>query len=410
MKSKHWLAFAAIIALGAAFGPACSGDGDETEDLCADVQCIGVGTTCDPSDGICKCGTGDDRIICKSNEICQTEPSPSCLQDRCLGSAPCERGETCDPTDGVCKCGATSCSEGEVCTQNRCEVPDPCQGRLCPEGQTCDSSDGACKCGGEQCAANERCDEGLCVFDPCKGVHCGGRAVCNPDDLSCHCGTVTGEACKSGESCNEVDGTFVCMEINPCIDVVCEGDAICDPNDGECRCGGVGTDYPICAEEQKCHDGECVGGNLCSNVVCAPGFVCDQDTGLCLCGDRLCAEGETCMAVSKNNDTGVETFECVQECEVFVPGACPAGNSCYVDLNIGATTGYCFPTGSKALGADCDLSHECEAGTTCFGVRTDPTCRLLCQPGEQGNLFCAPDFDICQEIPSTGIGICTILG
>src|SRR5690554_6353452 len=83
MKSKqHWLAFAAMIALGSALGLACGDDPEET-DLCADVECIDAATTCDPIDGICKCGTGDDRITCKSNEICQTEPNPACLQDRC---------------------------------------------------------------------------------------------------------------------------------------------------------------------------------------------------------------------------------------------------------------------------------------------------------------------------------------
>lgn len=377
MKSKqHWLAFAAMIALGAALGVACGEDDEKSEDLCADVECLDAATTCDPSDGICKCGTGDDRIICKSNEICQTEPNPSCLQDRCVGVI-CEGGQTCDPTDGVCKCGAFTCSEGEVCSQNRCEVPDPCAGKLCPEGQSCDSEDGACKCGGEICGANERCDDGICVDDPCKGVHCGGKSVCNPEDRACHCGTVTGEACKTGESCNEVDGAFVCRAENLCAGVECPGDSVCDPDHGLCRCGGIGTEFPECKEGQVCHNGECVGGPLCADVECAPGFQCDPNSGDCLCGGRLCAAGETCMALSADEDE--EAFECVQECDpLALDSGCGEDLECYLDVDLEATTGYCAPEGSATIGSECNLPHDCVGGATCFTFRSESSCMRLC--------------------------------
>lgn len=411
MKSKQgWLVFAAIVALGTGLGIAC-GEDDKSDDvdLCADVVCIDAATTCDPSDGICKCGTGDDRIICKTNEICQTEPHPACLQDHCLGVV-CDGGQSCDPTDGICKCGAFPCSEGEVCSQNRCVVPDPCVGRLCPEGQQCDSSDGGCKCGGEICQDDERCDDGICVKDPCKGVHCGGKSVCNPEDRACHCGTVTGEACETGQACIEDEnGAFVCKAFNLCEDVNCPGDSVCDPDHGLCRCGGIGEEFPVCKPGQVCHKGQCVGGPQCEGVECAPGFKCDPNTGDCLCGGRYCAEGETCMALSEDEDD----YQCVQECDPLGGanecGGRGSGFSCYIDFHIGSLTGYCAPTGNVGAGNGCTLPHECVEGTTCFGT-IEKTCRILCDPTKDKDAYCGQDWQLCQQLtfaPYTGeFGIC----
>lgn len=405
MNSKqHWLALAFVVAMGAALGTAC-GDGEkEKENRCASVQCLDPATTCDPADGVCKCGTGEDKIICKSTEICQTEPAPSCLQDRCVGVT-CDNGETCDPSDGVCKCGPFTCQDGEVCSQNRCVVPDPCQGLLCPEGQACDPADGACKCGGEICADDQRCDDGLCVKDPCKGVHCGGSSVCNPEDLSCHCGTVTGPVCMTGQSCNEDEfGSHVCDVVDQCVGVSCDGDAVCDPDFGVCRCGGLGPEFPVCKEGQICHMGQCVGGNLCLDVECLPGFDCNPETGQCECGGRLCAQDETCMTITVE---GVQQTQCVRQCDPFATtSVCEAGESCYVDLNIGATVGYCAPTGDKGFDEECEIPQNCAPGYTCLGG-VGATCQLVCWPGTSfGHAYCGEDFRGCMAGEDDKYGFC----
>jgi len=404
MNSLHrWLAIAALSALGSALGVACSEDETKEPDLCEEVRCLDPATTCDPTDGICKCGTDDSRIVCKSNEVCQVtgDGIPFCAQDRCVGVV-CEKNETCDPTDGVCKCGTSTCSEGEVCRQNRCTVPDPCAGLICPEGQTCDPSDGHCKCGGEVCADNERCDDGVCVEDPCKGVNCAGYNVCNPEDRACHCGTITGEVCQNGESCELEDGEFVCKAgENKCQNVDCPGDSVCDPDDGSCRCGGIGPDYPICADDEVCYLGRCVGGSICSKVECEPGFECNPTTGLCECGGELCASDQTCMALDEGS------FQCVDRCDPLVFGECGEGFVCYVDVRSGATVGYCAPEGNTALGSPCELPHECQSGATCTGSTTTacyaicdtrPGAVRVCDPG----FFCHPQADpigVCVPVP-----------
>src|SRR5690606_20000096 len=257
MNSMHrWLLIAALTAVVAALGAACDGEETEGKSLCDGVDCAAP-LTCDPSDGVCKCGTGDSRMICKSNEVCvvTAEGVPFCTEDRCV-SVVCDRNETCDPTDGVCKCGATTCSEGEICVQNRCGVPDPCAGQACPEGQTCDSTDGRCKCGGEICADNESCVDGVCVDDPCKGVNCPQNSVCNPEDRACHCGTETGPVCETGQACVNEEGDWICRGArDKCEAVACSGDAVCDLDTGACCCGGTGDACVVCEEGQLCYRG-----------------------------------------------------------------------------------------------------------------------------------------------------------
>lgn len=91
----------------------------EESSLCADVVC-GGGTSCDPNDGQCRCGGfGESAPICSLEE--------SCHDGRCVGGdlcmvdgAPkeCAGLSSCDPSDGACKCGGSegrSCGGNEVC-------------------------------------------------------------------------------------------------------------------------------------------------------------------------------------------------------------------------------------------------------------------------------------------------------
>jgi len=115
--------------------------------LCDEPVCVG-GSVCDPDDGQCRCGgVGHRHPVCDAEKIC--------VEGACRGGdlcAPggvekvCAQGTTCDPTDGVCKCGGRFgeiCGEGEGCTHldgvSRCarlcdllETPSSCgQGQAC---------------------------------------------------------------------------------------------------------------------------------------------------------------------------------------------------------------------------------------------------------------------------------------
>src|SRR5690606_10959325 len=104
-------------------GVACGDDEVKEVNLCEGVVCDVnyPGSTCDPLDGLCKCGTGDDRILCKSGEACEADPTPTCIETACVG-VHCDNGQVCDPTDGVCKCGTSTCTGDEECVQNRCVI------------------------------------------------------------------------------------------------------------------------------------------------------------------------------------------------------------------------------------------------------------------------------------------------
>lgn len=83
--------------------------------LCSGVTCSN-GTTCDPGDGQCKCG-GPGGPVCAANQICNLGPPPQCEGgQQCTqldgGAKVCAGGTSCDPEDGLCKCGGRG---GSVC-------------------------------------------------------------------------------------------------------------------------------------------------------------------------------------------------------------------------------------------------------------------------------------------------------
>jgi len=88
--------------------------------LCDSVSCP-AGETCDPDDGICRCGgVGPEHPGCTSGASCV---SGTCVGgDLCApGGAPvvCATGQSCDPIDGLCKCGGKDgvvCGEDEGCS------------------------------------------------------------------------------------------------------------------------------------------------------------------------------------------------------------------------------------------------------------------------------------------------------
>ena len=177
-------------------------------DLCSGVTCLGS-TACDPADGRCKC----NGAVCPGGSVCGCPPGAdggigcpeverSCQPGNACAGVPCTSGTTCDPTDGQCKCGGPGgpvCGADQVCSLasfqcqggNQCLLPGGAM-KQCEGGTSCDPEDGWCKCGGR---GGEICSDGLtpdagpaenCVLTRFSQV-C--RPRCDPRLQNCPSGT-----------------------------------------------------------------------------------------------------------------------------------------------------------------------------------------------------------------------------
>lgn len=175
------------------------------DELCREDSCSG-GSVCDPSDGLCRCGE-----LGKLAPTCA--PGQSCIDGACRGGdlcAPggvvtvCGDGLSCDPVDGVCKCGGVdgeACGAVEVCVavEGRPSCEASCTivigvDESCGSGRSC-YLDRALPHGVPFCAAvgpmgvNDACDE----FNDCAaGLFCSRANVCR---RLCHPSEGAGVGC-----------------------------------------------------------------------------------------------------------------------------------------------------------------------------------------------------------------------
>lgn len=407
---------------------ACSG----SSDLCVakDVKCVQP-LTCDPGDGVCKCG-GRGGVICPNGFECNAQ-SNTCVSTLCKNVDCSEQpGTKCDAYDGKCKCGGTGgtvCDKGQACDPgaNTCVAATSCAGLACPKNESCDPATVSCMCGGKKCAASEACQAGTdgtrsCVVDNCLKTSCSAGLTCDPADGFCKC---QGAVCSAGQACSCPSGSDggscaaserACRVSNLCDGVSCTGFLSCDPADGQCKCGGPGG--ARCASDQLCSLGppaRCLGGAQCTDAdggsrVCGSGLTCDPEDGRCKCGGLggiVCAApvdggspGEVCIQ-------GLSARACLQSCDITAP-SCPTGQQCYFDSAAAVPSSYCaIPSGTKGVGDACKVATECQDSTSklalhCAGLAegTLGLCRGYCDV-TAGTSGCSqnPVPNVCQQIP-----------
>ncbi len=201
---------------------------------CAGVGCDG-GTTCDPSDGFCKCG-GPGGPQCAGNQICSLSPSPQCeggaqctLPDG--GPKDCPGGTSCDPEDGICKCGgrggtacadATATDPAEICVaipngQQSCKRPCDVRSPDCPAGSYCFFDSSAltpaayCSPPTDSKLNDDACNHATDCFqaNPPKALHCNGLALGQAGICRDYCDVAGGN-----QSCIQVPKPQTCNQIN----------------------------------------------------------------------------------------------------------------------------------------------------------------------------------------------------
>lgn len=397
-------------------------------------KCRGVtcpqSTVCNAATGACECGAvnggvGTTVLVCNTGESCDPNlrSCVSALCDHRDGGA-CTNGLSCDPADGLCKCGAVACSPGQLCDPltHACLTNPLCAGLLCPGGESCNPKTGACVCGAATCAAAQTCVDGGCLADPCAGVTCSGANNFCFAGL-CHCGTSAGPTCNEEQFC---DGT-ACREDSICAAVTCEPGTVCGANDGLCHCGG--TAGPTCRGNSTCvlylpdsglplpSDaglvpgtpglfGRCLGGDLCAGVACSPGEVCDPVTGTCLCGTLdagtkavRCTQAQFCG----QDQSGEVT--CLTECNPYGAPCAPllirtdAGTTtvvpeaCFYEPALGQL--LCEAAGTGSEGDACTNQTACLTGSTCAqppdalaDAGAVVSCRQFCNTFDGGPLGC----------------------
>ncbi|MGQ0504127.1 MAG: hypothetical protein ACT4TC_02305, partial [Myxococcaceae bacterium] len=386
MKNSSWVVVA--LSLGVGLGLVAGGCGGG-KDLCKDkkVSCAGA-LTCDPSDGLCKCG-GRGGLVCSETSLCDGATS-TCLSTKC-GTKDCRGNTACDPTDSVCKCGGlggTACGAGTFCDlrSRKCVPALDCTQVACGVNQVCDTESRTCRCGSATCADDESCDSDgaagplACRKNKCSGVACAAGNVCDRHDGLCKC---SGAFCSSGQACLCPPGAAACQiserscrDSNPCLGNTCNTfGAVCDPADAaKCKCGG--PNGPSCGAGQVCNspNGElqCQGGDQCRNgdgtpKICTGGLSCDPEDGKCKCGG---GGGLLCPPATENEPAHVCVATdlrkvCRRPCTPYASD-CPSDKRCFFDPLAARPVAYCAASSGTHLAGE-----ACLSATDCYDLGTD---------------------------------------
>ena len=428
--------------VGDATGEMRDGDGEGRTDLLVDLPSelvFDVPTDISPDITPDELPLDIPLDITAEVEVCTPEcDGLECGSDGCGGECgECGEFGACK-TDGTClcefeKCGIECCSEGMLCFDDECCLPE-CNGMLCGDdgcGGECGECDDGKLCTDDTCTdvgqcqfvANEiDCDDGNpCTgADKCSGGICTGT-ILPPEELAqLDCICEADEDCAVAENGDLCDGTLVCdiaaedeegicvvdeTTVLACTDLLaCTMDS-CDPESGcvyspdnaYCDDDNICTDDACslaagCEHEDNsdpCADGSlCTVDDLCADGACEPGEVLDCEDGL-ECTIDSCDPGQGCLHMESNE-------------------LCDDANPCTDDL-CSIDAGECLHMNND-LGCDdgdlCTVEDVC-AGGICSGTPKVCDDSLWCSGEEQ----CDPLSGDCvtQNVPVVDDGVsCTV--
>jgi hypothetical protein len=337
-----------------------------------------------------------------------------------LDNDSCDDGNACT-TEDYCTAEAVcvgtvniECSDGDLCTDDKCDPATGCHFSPVPEGQPCED--------GSKCTMADQCLNGVCKSGPqvqCEDDHPDDctSPQCNPESGACDTMTSLpeGSPCKDGDACTDYDtcnadgeclvgSPHECTAQHPCRSAWCNSNAQegTNPCISEWKDNGVGcddgdqcTEDDMCAVEGEGPDMKCTGSPVS----------CDDNNP---CTNNACDEVEGCIFAAKtdNQVCPLPAGSCADE------GACQAGE-CIPDPgicndDIDCTMDFCGPEGSCM---NVPMDSLCDDGKYCTGIEL---CNELtgCLQGlpvaqlDDGNPctedICDEDNDAIEHIPTEG--------
>eukprot|EP01059_Diplonema_ambulator_P033327 TRINITY_DN6904_c0_g3_i1.p1 TRINITY_DN6904_c0_g3~~TRINITY_DN6904_c0_g3_i1.p1 ORF type:complete len:2380 (+),score=806.85 TRINITY_DN6904_c0_g3_i1:47-7186(+) len=403
-------------------------------DLCENVQCNSVDTTCKMHEtcnhltGQCDPGANAaDGTVCDDSNSATVDDK--CMSGVCVGVDKCA-GVTCTSTD-PCKNAAGTCdiNTGSCIFTNK------------PNGQPCDDRDAT--------TTSDMCTDGVC-----KGENLCAGVTCVPKD-ECHdafCDFTTGQ-CYELAKVSSGDGSP--MKCITCTGVVCpdlgecKKTSACDPNSGKCTNENMADNTPCddgnsVTVDDKCTSGVCTGIDKCANVTCTAiddchvAGVCDYNTGVC--SNPPAADGTQCdfRTMAGKCTKGTCGLDCTQTmcnspsdqckeaictttgCEEHAVTGTPCDDGNAATVNDMCNNGQC-------VGTDLCASVTCTAPNVCSTVACDPmtgrcvkTPANAQQPCDDGNTItvndaCTSDgrcvgVELCANVNCTQMDDCHTVG
>jgi hypothetical protein len=241
--------------------------------------------------------------------------------------------------------GGFRCADGGVCPQNfHCAVDNKCySANTGPDsGAMCESKPPSPLCSTEP-ASGQACDPACQT-----GCACGW---CDIVSGAASCSTTTQGTKSLGQVCDPTAASSECAPGYFC----------------QAECGKVGRCYRVCSGDGDCN-AAASGTSTCSSTANSSGF------GLC-----------TLPACDPFKVTG---------------SGCPSGSACYAFSQT-----FCACAGTKAPGATCVNTADCQPGYTCVGSSSGSYCAQLCDPA---NPVCDADGGSasCSTLGSPSFGYC----
>jgi hypothetical protein len=322
------------------------GDACTTGDICAAKACAGTTKSCDDSN-VCTTDSCDKTAGCVNLANAVT----------CDDGIACTLADTCADKACVGVPNAATCTDGNDCTTDTCDVLSGKCVNLnnditCTDNNLCTTGD-VCLAGACTTTATVCNDDNGCTNDSC-----------NPDTGECQF-IANDASCNDGNPCTVVDS---CVEkecvgsgkLNCADENACTVDS-CDPTTG-CVNAKVSdvicSDNNACTNGDTCSDGVCLAGtptncnddNLCTDDSCNP------DTGACinLANTVTCDDANPCTLSDACSDTvcggipntcGALPYEQTSTCQIatcdYADGVCKdQGNSVLWSSNFKTSAGW----------------------------------------------------------------------